>query len=144
VPFLAYNEYKQKQYPVWNLLAELHAQGKLTPVQEVLCQPIMPEEELYDLQTDPWEIDNLARSDKPEHQAELKKLRGVLEKWIEDTNDQGRHIKTLEELQSVPQFQVEQDWRPAPGSKEAAEKPKPTTTSDTKAKDTKKKRKQRQ
>jgi len=51
----------------------------------------MPEEELYDLQTDPHEIANLAKS--PEHQETLKRLRAALEKWIEETNDQG---KTLE------------------------------------------------
>jgi arylsulfatase A-like enzyme len=90
VPFLATNAYKERQYPVWNLLKELHAQGKLTPPQEFLCQPRMPEEELYDLQADPFEIHNLAKCDKPEDQAGLKKLRAVLERWIEDTNDQGR------------------------------------------------------
>ena len=38
-PFLAPNAYKEKQYPVWNLLKKLHAEGKLTPAQEFLCQP---------------------------------------------------------------------------------------------------------
>lgn len=112
VPFLARNEYKEKQYPVWILLKQLHAQGKLTPPQEALCQPTMPEEELYDLQSDPWEINNLAKSDQPEHQAELKKLRAVLEKWIEDTHDQGRRFETLEELQATePRFDPALDWR---------------------------------
>jgi arylsulfatase A-like enzyme len=92
-PFLQKNDYKERSYPVWNLLKELHAQGKLTPAQEFLCQPTMPAEELYDLQSDPHEIRNLADSKDPAHVAKLKELRGVLEKWIEDTNDQG---KTLE------------------------------------------------
>jgi arylsulfatase A-like enzyme len=122
VPFLAANEYKEKQYPVWNLLKELHAQGKLTPVQEVLCQPTMPAEELYDLQTDPWETNNLAASNLPQHRETLQRLRGVLEQWIEETNDQGRRLETLEELKAAePRFVPERDWRPAPGSKEAAE-----------------------
>jgi N-sulfoglucosamine sulfohydrolase len=89
-PFLATNDYKERQYPVWNLLKELHAQGKLTPAQEFLCQPRMPDEELYDLQTDPDEIHNLAASERPEHRAELKKLRAVLEQWIVQSDDQGR------------------------------------------------------
>jgi arylsulfatase A-like enzyme len=149
VPFLAFNAYKEKSYPVWNLLQELHAQGKLTPVQEVLCRPTMPEEELYDLQADPWEINNLAGSNQPEHQAELKKLRGVLEKWIVDTDDQGRRPETLEELtKGDARFVPERDWRPAPGSKEAAEKaqlpPRGDSQTPDKAKETKKKRKQRQ
>lgn len=89
-PFLSPNAYKEKQYPVWNLLKELHAQGKLTPAQEFLCQPTMPPEELYDLEADPFEIHNLAASTTPEDQAALKRLGGVLEKWIEDTDDKGR------------------------------------------------------
>ena len=87
-PFLQANAYKEKSYPVWNLLKELHAQGKLTPAQEFLCAPTMPEEELYDIENDPHEIQNLAAS--PEHQEVKNRLRGVLEKWIEETNDQGR------------------------------------------------------
>lgn len=122
VPFLAFNEYKGKQYPVWNLLPQLHAQGRLTPVQDVLCQPTMPEEELYDLQTDPWEIHNLVRSEQPEHQARLRKLRAVLEKWIVETDDQGRRLETLEELKKADvRFVPERDWRPPPGTREAAE-----------------------
>lgn len=89
-PFLQANEYKERQYPVWNLLKQLHAEGKLTEPQEFLCQPTMPEEELYDLETDPHEIHNLVKSNKPEHREALERLRGVLEKWIVETNDQGR------------------------------------------------------
>ena len=92
-PFLQKNDYKERSYPVWNLLKELHAQGKLTPAQEFLCQPTMPPEELYDLQADPHEIKNLADSKDPAHVAKLKELRGVLEKWIEDTNDQGKALE---------------------------------------------------
>jgi len=92
-PFLQTNDYKERSYPVWNLLKELHAEGKLTPVQEVLCQPTMPAEELYDLEADPHQINNLVESNESTHAARLKELRGVLAQWIEETNDQG---KTLE------------------------------------------------
>ncbi|HNX53343.1 MAG TPA: sulfatase [Pontiellaceae bacterium] len=88
VPFLAPSAYKEKQYPVWNLLKELNAAGKLTPDQAVLCAPRQPEEELYDLQADPDEIHNLAKN--PDYQAVLQRLRGVLEQWIIDSDDQGR------------------------------------------------------
>lgn len=90
VPLLATNAYKARQYPVWNLLLELHAAGKLTPPQAFLCEPRMPEEQLYDLQTDPWQIQNLADSKKPEDLAALTRLRAALEKWIVDTDDKGR------------------------------------------------------
>ena len=121
VPFLAFNEYKTQQYPVWTLLAKLHAEGKLTPAQETLCQPTMPDEELYDMDSDPWQLKNLAKSDKPEVKATLMRMRGVLEKWIVDTDDHGRHFETLAELQAAePRFVAARDWRPQPGTPDAA------------------------
>lgn len=93
-PFLQYNEYKEKQYPAWTLLPKLQAAGKLTPPQEALCAPNMPAEELYDLDTDPHEIRNLAGSS--EHAGTLKRFRGVLQNWIETTDDQGRILEPEE------------------------------------------------
>lgn len=93
-PFLQPNEYKARQYPVWTLLPRLHAEGKLTPAQEFLCAPNMPEEELYDLLDDPFEIHNLAQS--PEHQAVKVRLQKALGKWIADTHDQGRELEPPE------------------------------------------------
>jgi len=89
-PLLAPNNYKERQYPMWNLIKELNGRGELTPAQAALCAPRLPEEELYDLQTDPFETNNLATSSNSDHQATLKRLRGVLEQWIVDTDDQGR------------------------------------------------------
>jgi N-sulfoglucosamine sulfohydrolase len=89
-PLLQPNAYKERQYPVWNLLKELDREGKLTPVQKFLTAPNMPPEELYDLDTDPHEIRNLVDSSQPEHRAVLARLRQALERWIEETNDQGR------------------------------------------------------
>lgn len=89
-PFLQHNEYKEKQYPVWNLIKELAAQDKLTPEQAPLAAATMPEEELYDLEADPHQIHNLAKSPRNAHLQTLEKLRGVLTTWIEETNDQGR------------------------------------------------------
>jgi len=95
-PFLQFNAYKERSYPVWNLLKELNAEGKLTPAQAVLCAPTMPEEELYDLQNDPHEIHNLAGSTNPEHQAALKRRREALAKGIDQTNDQGKVLEPPE------------------------------------------------
>ena len=93
-PFLQKNDYKERSYPVWNLLKELHAEKKLTPAQEFLCAPNMPAEELYDLSTDPHEVKNLTQS--PEHEATLKRMRTVLEKWIADTQDKGAALESPE------------------------------------------------
>jgi arylsulfatase A-like enzyme len=93
-PFLQPNAYKERSYPVWNLLKELDAAGKLTPLQKVLTAPTMPAEELYDISADRYETQNLIGS--TEHQAVLKELRGVLERWIEESNDQGRQLEPPE------------------------------------------------
>jgi N-sulfoglucosamine sulfohydrolase len=89
-PFLQPNDYKERSYPVWNLIKELAAQGKLTPVQAVLAAPQMPPEELYDVVEDPYQIHNLADSSVPEHRAARQRLSAALERWIEESNDQGR------------------------------------------------------
>src|SRR6185295_7930438 len=93
-PFLQANEYKEKQYPVWNLIKELNAQDKLTPVQAILAAPTMPREELYDLNVDPHETNNLAL--RWDHQPTVLRLHGVLEKWIEESHDQGRELEPVE------------------------------------------------
>jgi len=46
-----------------------------------------PSEELYDLQTDPDEIHNLA--DSPEHRDVLKKMRTAQQKWASEIKDVG-------------------------------------------------------
>jgi N-sulfoglucosamine sulfohydrolase len=93
-PFLQANEYKERQYPVWNLLKELDAAGKLNPLQKFLTAPMMPEEELYDVVADSYETKNLVGS--AEHQEALVELRGVLAKWIEESNDQGKQLEPPE------------------------------------------------
>lgn len=89
-PFLQKNDYKERQYPVWNLLKQLDAEGKLNPVQKFLTAPSMPPEELYDTRTDPDEIRNLAGSGDPDTRAAQARLRAVLDRWIEESNDEGR------------------------------------------------------
>ena len=93
-PFLQANEYKEKSYPVWNLLKELGAQGKLGPAQAMLLAPTMPEEELYDLKRDPHEVHNLAGD--PAQRGELKRLRRVLDDWIVSSGDQGVALEPAE------------------------------------------------
>ncbi len=44
--------------------------------------------ELYDLEADPYEIDNLA--DDPAYAAKRAELTEALEAWIVESNDQGR------------------------------------------------------
>jgi uncharacterized sulfatase len=46
-----------------------------------------PAEELYDLKSDPWEMNNLAAL--PEHAEQLTKLRGELDSWMKADHDGG-------------------------------------------------------
>ncbi|HEX6985937.1 MAG TPA: sulfatase/phosphatase domain-containing protein, partial [Planctomycetaceae bacterium] len=88
-PFLLLNRYKETSYPTIPLIRSLYAEGKLDAVQARLASPeARPAEELYDLEADPHEVNNLAAS--PEHQETLRELRRRLERWIEETHDQGR------------------------------------------------------
>jgi arylsulfatase A-like enzyme len=90
-PFLQANAYKERSYPMWNLIKELGAAGKLTEWQKAFyLAPTMPPEELYDMEADPYSMTNLVSSAKPEHQAALQRLRKELDTWIEESDDQGR------------------------------------------------------
>ena len=44
-----------------------------------------PGEELYDLKNDPWQLNNVAV--KPEYAAARKKMRALLDKWMNETGD---------------------------------------------------------
>jgi arylsulfatase A-like enzyme len=84
-PYTQANAYKERQYPVLALMKRLHADGTLTPEQELFMAPRKPPEELYDLNSDPHELHNLAASTK--HEAILSELRTALQKWMDECDD---------------------------------------------------------
>jgi N-sulfoglucosamine sulfohydrolase len=84
-PYTQYNEYKQRAYPALAEMKRLHNEGKLTPAQMLFMAPEKPIEELYDLETDPHEIHNLADSKK--HEKIKKRLSGKLSKWMKECDD---------------------------------------------------------
>jgi arylsulfatase A-like enzyme len=90
--FLTDRPYMQPQYrDPWPLTKELRrmaAEGELSKVQMRFYGDDRPAEELYDLENDPDEIDNLA--DDPGHAKVLDGMRLILERWMSDTGDQGR------------------------------------------------------
>ncbi len=98
-PFLLENAYKQKQYPVWNLLKELDQARKLTTASQLfLVAPTMPKEELYDLMNDPHETVNLAESQLPEYRDARARLREALLLWIESSQDHGAQDDTTQKI----------------------------------------------
>lgn len=90
IPFNRLSRYKEASYPVMPLLRQLYAEGQLTPAQAVLMAPRLPDEELYDLENDPFEIHNLAASTHVNHPRVRAEMSTALDQWIETTNDQGR------------------------------------------------------
>jgi len=81
------NAYKERQYPVLNLMRQLQSEGRLTAEQSRFMAPTRPSEELYDLKADPHEVRNLAPL--PEHRSTLEDLRRRLDRWIQNSRDQG-------------------------------------------------------
>ena len=62
-------------------------EGRLTAPQKLFFRLTKPAEELYDVNADPHEINNLAGN--PKYASVLKEMRAVLVQWIADTKDMG-------------------------------------------------------
>ena len=88
--FPTLNRYKEKCFLVKPLMRELDRTGQLIGPPAELMQPF-PEEQLFDVVQDPYEINNLADSSKPEHREALARMRGALQTWMVETGDRG-HI----------------------------------------------------
>lgn len=86
-PYLQPCKYKDAK-PFMPVLREFHAAGKLNAAQSLHLAETRPEEELYDLTSDQWEIHNLA--DDPARQKQLREFRGLLTNWELETDDRGR------------------------------------------------------
>lgn len=91
-------QYRDNQ-PQYRECVELKAKGALNPTQMLMWSDERVPEELYDLHNDPDEINNLA--DDPKFKDELIKLRGILDTWIEETDDKGQYKESLEEYVSL-------------------------------------------
>ncbi len=79
--------YKDESWPVLGLMRQLYEEGKLTPEQAQFMAPQWPPEGFYDLEQDPYELENLV--DSSEHRQILEDLRAQLDTWIEETGDLG-------------------------------------------------------
>jgi uncharacterized sulfatase len=76
-----------EEMPTMKVWRRLNEEGKLNAVQKQFFAPIKAPEELYDVEADPDEVDNLAG--RPEYQDKLKELRASLDRWLVETNDLG-------------------------------------------------------
>ena len=80
-------------------LRELHAKGELGKIPERAFFAKRPAEELYDLEKDPHQINNLAGD--PGCDDELKRHRDLLTAWIKATDDQGEQPESEKNLRAI-------------------------------------------
>jgi N-sulfoglucosamine sulfohydrolase len=90
--------------PIYKEMLRLDAENKLTPPQKAWMSYTRPPEELYDVNTDPFQLKNLATD--PKYRIALDKMRLLHNKWTVETGDMG-HM-------NEPEL-VEQMW---PGGKQ--------------------------
>ncbi|MDP6794481.1 MAG: sulfatase-like hydrolase/transferase [Verrucomicrobiota bacterium] len=88
MPHKPYGQYLDYMFqtPTTRVWRDLFRAGKLNAAQSVFWQT-KPAEELYDLEADPDEVRNLAKS--KEHAAILKRLRKAHRNWAKDVRDIG-------------------------------------------------------
>lgn len=77
-------------------MRQLYAAGKLNADQARFFRTERPAEELYDLENDPYELNNLANTD--DYASVQAEYAGILDSWIEETNDQGQYQENIEGL----------------------------------------------
>lgn len=87
--FASLNRYKEKCFPIKPLMRQLMTEGKLSGAPATLMSATVPEEQLFDTENDPHEINNLATSNAPEHREALIRMRTALSVWMVETQDQG-------------------------------------------------------
>lgn len=74
-------------------LVEGYWKKTLTPPQAFIVTAPCPEEVLFDVSKDPYQINNLAGN--PEYADELKKMRALLAQWTEQTGDTVPPVDTM-------------------------------------------------
>ncbi|MFN3240125.1 MAG: sulfatase-like hydrolase/transferase [Planctomycetota bacterium] len=95
--------YMQPQYrDAWRITRQLReraAAGQLNGDQMQFYGARRPREELYDLQADPHQVDNLAGRDS--HRPSLLLHRAILDAWIRRTGDRGQQPESRAGLRAV-------------------------------------------
>ncbi|QEG37330.1 sulfatase family protein [Bythopirellula goksoeyrii] len=83
-PYLQLISYRDRAATM-DEIYRLKKEGKLNADQWQWAVPAKPLEELYDTESDPDEVHNLASD--PRHLAHMAKMREALEQWVQETGD---------------------------------------------------------
>ncbi|MBU4460814.1 MAG: sulfatase [Verrucomicrobia bacterium] len=111
--FASLNRYKEKCFLVIPLMRAMQARGELIGPPAELMARAGPCEELYDLDSDPHEIHNLAASSEPAAREAHLRLRAALDTWIAETGDLGQWPEPPEVI--APFAKEMHDWFGTPG-----------------------------
>ena len=111
-PHLQPNAYKDNK-AILIALRKAGKEDRLNEVQAKLLASTRPPEELYDLESDPFELNNLAQS--APHKRTLLALRRELVQWEIRTNDHGRKPESVEMFDSDMQVYLNTLKRRRPG-----------------------------
>ncbi len=84
LPSLLWIPYRDR-HPIMREIWKRYAEGTLEESQQWFARRTRPPEELYDVQADPWEMNNLA--DDPAHAESLQRLRAECDRWTSDVGD---------------------------------------------------------
>ena len=89
VPYDAGQKYLDKDNvrPILPLLREMNKTGKLTPEQAYFFKSQKEVEQLFDLEADPFELNNLAASEA--HQDIKREMNEAMFTWVETSGDKG-------------------------------------------------------
>lgn len=98
-PYSQHNPYILTQYPTFSVMRELHQQRRLNPIQDAFFATRKPELELYDLQADPHEVNNLAGQSS--HRKVQQQLLSRLGQWQSATCDAGGKPEDPDELEQA-------------------------------------------
>lgn len=94
--YITYNE----SWPIMQEMRKVQAAGALSPEQQLFFRATKPIEELFDTQSDPHELNNLAAL--PEYGEHLARFRDAMDAWLDASQDLG----------FVPEPNLK-DWLPA-------------------------------
>ncbi len=101
--FLTDRPWLQPQYrdgrDFLEVVRKMYKAGELNPTQARFFGPKRPAEELYDMEKDPHQINNLA--DDPAYSKVMTEHRKILNDWMKRTDDKGRYPESDEGLLAV-------------------------------------------
>ena len=105
------NFYKEKCFPVQQVMRDLYKRGKLDPHLMHLFTEFR-REYLFDTEADPNELKNLIDSNHPDHLKALTEMRAALDTWVSATGDLGWQKEPPEKIEKFRA--VMYDWFGAP------------------------------